>query len=418
MTSSLDATPSDQTLPPSSAPAVAGRTWPERALLALLLGQFVGVGGMFPYYAFARQDLWWLKLFALVLATLGVIAIGGVWRRARWALWAVVILVALKFVVDLFHFSLDLDRRLLPVSTLINIAIFVIALRSARPIGDQISNGQRAFFACVLALAAWVAARGLFDPAHLAATIPFDVPPLHSRFLGAMYLSGATFMLLAILARTWLEVRLVVTMVAIWTGMLGLVSLRFLSAFDWNEPQTWTWFVAYSVFPIVAAWIAWRQRGLAAGGPGLTAHHSAAPSDPAADVLEPQNPDFPRTIPRPLRTYLLAQGAAVTLLAAALLAAPDAMTALWPWKISTDLAQVYSAPFLSFGIGGLLAARAKTLVEVRIAITATLVFTSAVLAASTLHRGLFSPSAAATWLWFGSFGLATAVLLRYFVARR
>jgi hypothetical protein len=54
---------------------------------------------------------------------------------------------------------------------------------------------------------------------------------------------------------------------------------------------------------------------------------------------------------------------------------------------------------------------------VRIALTATLVFTAAVLAASALHRGLFAPTAPATWLWFGGFGLATAVLLRYVLAR-
>ncbi len=376
--------------------APASRRWPERALLALLVAQLVPVGALFPYYAFARQDAWGLKLFALALAALGAAAVVGVWRRAPWALWAVVVLVALKLVVDVFGYTHVPDLRLPAVSTLANGAILAIALRQALPIGDRISPGQRAFFTCVLALAAWVAVRGLFFPAHLSATIPFNVPPLHSRFLGAMYLSGATFMLLAIRARSWREIRIVVPMVAIWTGVLGLVSLRFLGAFDWAEPQTWTWFIAYSAFPIVAAWIAWRQRGVAGGA-------STASPLPA--------------LPAPLRTYLWAQAAVLTLLAVALLAAPGAVAAVWPWKISTELAQVYSAPFLSFGLGSLMAARATAAGEVRIALTATLVFTAAVLAASALHRGLFAPTAPATWLWFGGFGLATAVLLRYVLAR-
>ncbi|MCC7018897.1 MAG: hypothetical protein IT332_04045 [Ardenticatenales bacterium] len=389
--------PSPDRSPGVDATGPGTRLHRERFLLALLLVQLAIVGAMFPYYAFARQDAWGLKAFAVALAALGLAAVVGVWRRAPWALWAVVVLVSLKIVVDVFNFATDLDRRLLPVAALINVATLCLALALARPIGDRVTRGMRAFFACVLALAAWVAVRGLFFPAHLAATIPFNVPPLHSRFLGAMYVSGATFMLLAIRARAWSEVRIVVTMVAIWTGMLGLVSLRFLGAFDWAEPQTWTWFIAYSAFPIVAAWIAWRQRGV---------------TTPAAPGAAPHEP-----LPAPLRAYLRAQAAVLTVLAVALLAAPGAVAALWPWKISTELAQVYSAPFLSFGLGSWMAARAYAMREVRIALTATLVFTTTVLAASALHRGLFAPTAPATWLWFGGFGLASAVLLRYVLAR-
>lgn len=389
--------PSPDRSPGVDATGPGTRLHRERFLLALLLVQLAIVGAMFPYYAFARQDAWGLKAFAVALAALGLAAVVGVWRRAPWALWAVVVLVSLKLVVDVFNFATDLDRRLLPVAALVNVATICLALALARPIGARVTGGMRAFFASVLALAAWVAVRGLFFPAHLAATIPFNVPPLHSRFLGAMYVSGATFMLLSIRARAWSEVRIVVTMVAIWTGMLGLVSLRFLEAFDWAEPQTWTWFIAYSAFPIVAAWIAWRQRGV---------------TSPAAPGAAPHEP-----LPAPLRAYLRAQAAVLTVLALALLAAPGAVAALWPWKISTELAQVYSAPFLSFGLGSWMAARAYAMRDVRIALTATLVFTTAVLAASALHRGLFAPTAPATWLWFGGFGLASAVLLRYVLAR-
>ena len=390
--------------------APRGRGGLERALLALLLAQLVPTLALFPYYAFARQEAWGLRLFALALAALAVAAFVGVLRRAPWALWAVVVLVALKMVVDVFGYALTNELAPAVLATALNAAILGIAFRLAGPMGARVTRGQRAFFACVLALAAWVAVRGLLFPGHLSRTIPFDVPPLHSRFLGAMYLSGATFMLLGIRARTWPEIRIVVPMVAIWTGMLGLVSLRFLDAFDWGRAPTWTWFIAYSAFPIVAAWIAWRQRGEASTDARSTSAPDAEP--PPASSPEPPSPP-----PAPLRAFLVGLGALLTLLAAALLVAPEAMAALWPWTIGVQLAQVYSAPFLSFGLGSLMAARARAMGEIRIPLAATLVFAAAVLAASLLHRGLFAPDAPATWLWFGGFGLAAAVLARYVFAR-
>lgn len=364
--------------------------------MALLAVQFVLVGVLFPAYALTRDVPPWLAAFAAALAVLGAAALAGAWRRAPWALWAVVVLAALKLVVDGYNAALGLDLRGLPVALALDAALLALAFRLAGPLGARVTGGQRAFYAAVLALAAWVAVRGLFDPARLSNVIPFDVPPLHARFLGAMYLSGATFMVLALRARAWPEVRIVTAMVAVWTGMLGLVSATILTAFDWHRPPTWTWFVAYSAFPLVAAWLAWRQRGQ--GGP-------PAGGDTAA-------------IPAGLRAWLWGQGAVVTLLAVALLVAPGAVAAVWPWKISVALARIYSAPFLSFGLGSLWAARAAAVAEVRIPVAATLVFTAAVLAASIHHRALFAPSAPATWLWFGGFGLATAVGARYVRAGR
>lgn len=405
------------------------RSRAERLLIALLAAQLVPVAVVFPYYAFARQDLWGLRAFAAALAALGVAALAGAWRRAPWALWAVVVLAASKLVVDFFGYALARERTssidafnpgvavgmgidvlLLLGAIALNAALLAIAFRRAGSMGPRVTRGQRAFFACVLALAAWVAVRGLLFPGHLSRTIPFEVPPLHSRFLGAMYLSGAAFMGLSIRARAWSEVRIVVPMVAVWTGMLGLVSLRFLDAFDWRRAPTWTWFVAYSAFPIVAAWIAWRQRGETSTGARST-------SGPDAEPQPASSPETPSTPPATLRAFLIGLGALLTLLAAALLVAPEAMAARWPWTIGVQLAQVYSAPFLSFGLGGLMAARARSMGELRIPLAATLVFTAAVLAASLLHRGLFAPDAPATWLWFGGFGLAAAVLARYVLAR-
>ena len=247
-----------------------------------------------------------------------------------------------------------------------------------------ISWFQRIYFAAVGLFALWVGVWGYFVPARVDGAIPWLVPPLHARFLGAMYLSGTTFMLGCILARRYAEVRVVLPMIAIWTGMLFVVSLFHLGEFDYTRQQTWAWFGTYLLFPLIALGIAWQ-------------HRTDRESPPA------------RPLPAWMRAYLLAQGVATTLLGLALLLAPGFLAARWPWPVSLLLAQIYAAPFLSYGVGSLLLARCRTWPQIRVAVVATLVFTAAALLASLLHRALFG-AGPATWLWFGGLSVATAAL--------
>ncbi|HEX2258880.1 MAG TPA: hypothetical protein VHJ40_03960 [Actinomycetota bacterium] len=222
-------------------------------------------------------------------------------------------------------------------------------------------------------------------PLRVDKALPFLVPPLHARILGAMYWSGAVFMLASVSAKKWDEIRVITPMVAIWTGMLGIVSLLHLGLFSWALSQTWIWFGAYLVFPAMAAWITWRQR---------------------FQDTEAEGP----AIPAALRAYLYTQGTLVTLLAGLLLLAPSFMTRVWPWQIVPELAQIYSAPFLAYGLGSLLAARQRSWAEARIAVYGTLVFGVLVLIASFVHSSLFDFGQPATWVWFGGFILATGAL--------
>src|SRR3712207_5496311 len=70
-----------------------------------------------------------------------------------------------------------------------------------------ITRGQRIYFAAVGAFAMLVGVWGYFLPSRIDQVIPWLLPPLHARFLGAMYLSGATFMLGCFLARRYAEAR-------------------------------------------------------------------------------------------------------------------------------------------------------------------------------------------------------------------
>jgi hypothetical protein len=255
-----------------------------------------------------------------------------------------------------------------------------------------LTRWHRIYFAAVGVLAVWVGIWSYFVPARVEKAIPFPVPPLHARLLGAMYFSGFTLMVGALFARRWSEVGVIPAMTAIWTGGLLVVSLLYLDEFDFAKSGVWIWFAAYIVYPLIAAWLA-RRHGSASQG----------------DSTEPMVPGW-------ARRYLLAQGGVLSLFGLALFLAPGAMVDIWPWPISEMLAQIYSAPFLSYGVGSLLLARRRTWVEVRLALIGMLVFAVGVLVASLIHRDLFSVAELADVLWFGLF-LALCGMLGILSAR-
>ena len=249
----------------------------------------------------------------------------------------------------------------------------------------RVTKAQRIFFGAVFLLAIWVGLWGYFAPSRVDKVIPWLVPPLHAQFLGAMYLSGAVVTFSAMVARSYAAVRAVLPAISIWTGMLLAVSFLFLDEFSYDRVQVWVWFGAYLIYPIVGACFAWK-------------HRSAAEI-----VLGPNVPIWGKR-------YLFAQGILATALALSLLFAPNVMVRCWPWNITPMLAQIYSAPLLSYGFGSLTLARKQTWLEVSILIRGFFVFSIGVLVASFLHRRLFSFRNVSTWIWFGGFITATSVL--------
>jgi hypothetical protein len=136
---------------------------------------------------------------------------------------------------------------------------------------------------------------------------------------------------------------------------------------------------------LIALWLMWNDRHLRENIPGAT-------------------------LPTWVRGYFAIQGLLVTILALFLLLFPELMVAVWPWKITRLLAQLYSAPFLAYGLSSLMLSRQQTWTEIRVVVTATFVFAFGVLLASFIHRQLFSFINMSTWIWFGGFLLATIVL--------
>jgi len=242
------------------------------------------------------------------------------------------------------------------------------------------SRSFRVFFTFVGLFALWVGAWGYFVPAEVVRALPWPVPPLHARFIAAIYLAGLLAMLLSLTARTLAEVRIPVALAAIWTGALLLVSMLHLEAFDFAKPQVWFWMGAYAVFPLWGAWLYFAR------GAGAAATR------------------------RPADLALVGIGVACLLLAAALLAAPDQMIRVWPWKLPPLLASIYAGPFLAYGVSAFMLAREADARARRIVLASMLAFALLVLLASLLHLPLFSFATPSAWVWFGGLAAAGAVM--------
>ncbi|HEX2053956.1 MAG TPA: hypothetical protein VHJ78_09570 [Actinomycetota bacterium] len=254
-----------------------------------------------------------------------------------------------------------------------------------------VSRPEKAYFAVVGLSALWIGFWGYFLPA-IQKSIPFPIPPLHARFLGAMYLSAAVMLFLGFRHDRWRHIAVVPVMTAVWTTGIFVVSMLHTGLFNFGRVTTWIWFIAYGVYPFGALWLTWVHRDEVFGSR-------------EASVLTAG-----------VRAFFLAQGVLLTLLAAALFAVPRTMVDVWPWAITRELAQLYFAPFLSFGLGSLLLSRSPSWRALRTGAVTMTVFAWGVLIASALHRELFSGSERPDQLWFGLFAVASAFLL--FVSTR
>jgi hypothetical protein len=360
----------------------------QRALFVLLTVYCIPIGLIFPVYAFSFPGAWGMRLSAIGLVVLALLTLYAIWQQKVWAAWSALAVVSGKLTVDLYAWSTQLHGIWPLVSIAYGAAVILVVFWIGEPATKALTRRQRLFFAIIVAFPAWVAAGGLFFPGQIERFLPFTPPPLHARFIGAMYLAGATMMLLATAASAWYEVRVVTIILGIWTGLLALVSLIHFNVFDWSSRPTWFWWFAYIWFPLGAAFIAWNQR-----------RETDHPDEPPMSLL--------------LRGFLVVQGIVAVAVAVALLLAPGVMIGLWPWNITSLLAQIYSAPFLAYGVGSLYSLWQHGWSEARIPVVATLVLTLVAVVGSFLHSGLFNMANPSTWVWFGALGFATLALTAF-----
>ncbi len=219
----------------------------------------------------------------------------------------------------------------------------------------------------------------LIYPAAIVPYWPWRLAPFTARFLGAFYLAEMAAIGALACYNRWTPARLVLVMAVLFTAIVSAVSLWHLDRFDLNRWRSWGWFAVYLGSAAISAYFLWRYRQLPHPG------------------WEP---------PPALRTFFRAQALVLTLYGLALLLLPQIATGFWPWPIDRFHTQVYSAIFLTGGIGALLLSR-------RIAKPDLLAFGLAqvILGAGAIIGLLLADSAAnvvrwsapGTWLWLAVF---------------
>ena len=251
-----------------------------------------------------------------------------------------------------------------------------------------ITRAQRIFFAVICAAASLVAVLGLFNSEYLASIFTWlELPPLHAGFVGAIYAFGAVFMAGCLVARYQAEVRWAVQLIGIWTGMLLVISLLNLSAFNFVRLPVQIWFASYIIYPFIAFWMTVTQPHLIK----------------ARDLSGPRLAGW-------AKGFLFLQGILFTLLALLLFFAPAFMTTVWPWRVTQVLAQMYAGPLLSYGLGSLLFSRQETWTGVRAILPGMLVFSATTVVISFFHISLFAFNELPDLVWFGWFLVSSIIL--------
>ena len=248
----------------------------------------------------------------------------------------------------------------------------------ARPAADAPSPWWlRAWFGVTLVAAVFLGYLGLLAPARMGRSFTWAVlPPLHARFVGALYLAGAVYLALCLLARRRSQVAGAAWTIVIFTGLISVLNALNPNAFDGNLFAVKLWLAAYVFFPVL----------------GIPIAFLASVPSPAMSGARP--------VPRWVSTFLLTTGTLFGVIGLALLLARGVMVDAWPWKVTAGTAQFYSAPFLALAFACLTAARRHTWPELTPTLAALCTLAVTTLVASLTHRKLFDWSDPAALIWF------------------
>ena len=179
---------------------------------------------------------------------------------------------------------------------------------------------------------------GLFLLPTVASTQwPWQVRPFNTFFLAAVYISSFAAVTVLLWGGRWAPARLGLWMLVFFTTLVLIISLVYLDRFDFHKWATWAWFFLYIIIPLNSVYNLYLFRHL--------------------------HPANPTPLPSLLKWYLLVQAAALGLYTVALLLAPVASTAFWPWHIDEFHGRMYSAIFLTGAVGAYVVWRSAAAVE-------------------------------------------------------
>jgi hypothetical protein len=252
---------------------------------------------------------------------------------------------------------------------------------------NEIAIRERVYFAVIAVAALFVTWLGFFKPARMDESFTWaELPPLHARFVGALYLFGGIYMISCCAARYLAQVRPAIPAVVLFTALLFLITALNPDAFDYNLTPPKVWTLSYIVYPLLGIGLLLFQRRR----PGVV------PPGPA--------------LPRWARNALVAQAVVFGVTGVLLLVARETMVDAWPWPISNGLAQFYGGPFIAYAWTSWAYSRSRTWREAITVLPAMLSFVVATLVVSIVHDELFSVSDVEDWVWFGVFGALSVAL--------
>lgn len=152
---------------------------------------------------------------------------------------------------------------------------------------------------------------------------PVD-PPLSAAFLGACYLAGGVFELVAARQGTWEQARIAIPGVLVFSLVTLAITLRAHEQLDLLRPAAAPWVIVYTAYPGAAA-LLWRRQARAAKRSGIATAPGSAPGARAQALA---------ALPPALRIAFSLAGAGLVAAGLALLIGPDPAGRLWPWDPS------------------------------------------------------------------------------------
>jgi hypothetical protein len=257
---------------------------------------------------------------------------------------------------------------------------------------------ERIFYGVIFLAALFVALLGYLAPERMDSAFTWaELPPLHARFVATLYLFGAVYLLAAMVVPRARSIRPAMGGIAVFTGVLLLVTLRNPEAFDLALVPVWIWIASYVIYPVVALTFLWTRRGRSS--PGWT----GAPK------------------PTWVRGVLLGHAVVFGVLGILMFVIPETVATAWPWPVASVVVQTYSSPFLTVAFCAAAHAHRSVWPSATALLPGLLVLEGGTLIVSAVHVDLFRFDEIATWTWFLGFGLGAvtvaAALLALVVAR-
>jgi len=223
----------------------------------------------------------------------------------------------------------------------------------------------------------------LFAPALVKPVWPWALTPFNTRFLGAVYASAMIPVAAVLLFGRRRAARPGVLGIFLFTFVVLLVSFAYRERFESERWATGIWWALYLILPLSSGsqLFLGRRDTLPAGSPAGAAHWAHR----AAAWLQ-------------------------VVYGAALLVHPASAGSFWPWPLDDFHGRLYSAAFLTGGIGALNVLRRGERRWLRVAGTGQAAFGllaigGLVVVDRVVHKVAWN--APGTWIWLGGLALLT-----------